>query len=360
MRASLLHPTLFNRFLSGFYRAGVSLRNRLYNRGWLKAETCGLPVLSVGNVTVGGSGKSPFASFLAMGLLARGYHPVILSRGYGGRTRGPHLVDARDSARDVGDEPLMHFRNFGGDVPVVVARRRAAGARFIASRKIGDVIVLDDGFQHRRLRRDLDIVLVDLSAPDAAEAFRRNLLLPAGPLRENAAAAFQRAGCVIWVERKFAMNDEVLPAAEELPFTVPCPVFRCFFSPRDLVDIHSERRAPITEVIGRKVSVVTAIAYPERFVMMVRDLGVEIVENRAFDDHHPITVKEWEAIRMKSPKPILMTAKDAAKIAPLVKSPGCAFSLELQCAFSEKADDDAFWSLVLSRISTRKAEVGQG
>jgi len=178
---------------SAAYRAAVGLRNGLYDHGWLAARRVPARVLSVGNLTVGGTGKTPAALWLAERLAARGRRVGIVARGYRKRRPGPVVVgvDGRAlvSAEDGGDEAVMLARRFAG--PVVTGERRHEAASLACARFALDTIVLDDGFQHHRLRRDLDIVVVDAVRP-----FGNGQLLPAGHLREPP-GALGRAGLLV-------------------------------------------------------------------------------------------------------------------------------------------------------------------
>ena len=165
--------------VSSIYGLVVAARNHLYDRHWLSSRHLEGPVISIGNLSMGGSGKTPFVILLGELLEARGIHFDVLSRGYGRQTRGTLLVDPGGSARDFGDEPLLIARRL--EVPVVLGEDRYQ-AGLLAEREFGPQIhLLDDGFQHRGLAHDFDIVLV--TADDA-----RDRLLPSGRLREPVAA----------------------------------------------------------------------------------------------------------------------------------------------------------------------------
>ncbi len=162
--------------LSAIYGGVVGARNALYDRGWLHARALEGPVISVGNVSAGGSGKTPFVILLGELLQARGIRFDVLSRGYGRKSRGVLLVDPAGLPRDFGDEPLLIARRLRA--PVIVGEDRYAAGRFAESRFGAQIHLLDDGFQHRGLARDFDIVLV---TPEDA----RDRLLPGGRLRES-------------------------------------------------------------------------------------------------------------------------------------------------------------------------------
>ena len=165
--------------LAAIFGVGVEVRNALYDRQLLKSRRLSGPVVSIGNLSTGGAGKTPFVILLGEMLKARGVSFDVLSRGYGRATTGVRVVDPGGSARDFGDEPLLIARRL--EVPVVVGEDRYAAGRAAEEKFHGQLHVLDDGFQHRALARDFDIVLV---TPEDA----RDRLLPAGRLREPVAA----------------------------------------------------------------------------------------------------------------------------------------------------------------------------
>ena len=195
--------------LAALYGLGVRARNALYDAGWLAVHVSDLPVISIGNLVVGGTGKTPATIWLAGELVAAGRHPAILTRGYGRRARGAILLAPGRPARSprlAGDEPLEMW-SAHPDVPVLVAADRVLGARLVRRACRPDLLLLDDGFQHRRLARDVDLVLLDARAP-----FGNGRLLPAGPLREPA-AGLSRADAVL-LTRAERVSAAGLAAAE--------------------------------------------------------------------------------------------------------------------------------------------------
>ena len=276
--AWLLWPaSLAFRVLSGF-------RRTLYRIRLLKSEHPGIPVIVVGNVTVGGSGKTPLVIWIAEHLKKKGWTPGIVSRGYGGASDRPRAATIADDAAQVGDEPILISRRSG--CPVWVGADRIAVCR--ALREVHedvDVLILDDGLQHYRLRRDVEIAVVD------ARGFGNGFLLPAGPLREPAS----RLGSVDAVVAHGAAP--VKGYAMELEGD----------SVHRMTDASERKPARFFE--GVKVHAVAGIGDPNRFFMHLTRLGFKIVPH-AFPDHHAFTPKDLEF----EEAPVLMTEKDAVKL----------------------------------------------
>ena len=238
---------------------------------------CGARVICVGNLTAGGSGKTPVAIALARALLARGLKVVFLTRGYGGRARGPMLVEfGRHDARDVGDEPLLLSR--AG--PVVVARDRREGA-ILAESYAPDVIVMDDGHQNFALAKDLSIVVVD-----GKDGFGNGRMLPAGPLREPVAQGLARADAVILVG----------PGTPKLG-AYAGPLLRA-----ELVASSGDRFR------RRRVLAFAGIGQPRKFFEQLIEEGADVVETVAFADHHTYSASEMARLKAKA------RANDAALV----------------------------------------------
>jgi tetraacyldisaccharide 4'-kinase len=291
--AALLRP------LSLAFGAGVALRNRAYDIGLRRAHTASVPVVSVGNLAVGGTGKTPVTLWLARELRARGMRAGIVLRGYGGQGAAVTVV-SRGSGPEVtpavaGDEAVMLAKCFNG--PVVTAARRRAGAA--AAAELGcNVIVLDDGFQHRALARQFDVVLVD---------GRAGPLLPAGPFREGP-AALRRADAIV------RFDDD---GAAALPRDAPA-VYAARIEPIALVESVEGRwvEHPLAGLAGRHVVVVCAIAQPERFYALLRRWEVVIDDVYEFADHHRYAVEDWHAIARRGLEAglIVTTEKDLVKL----------------------------------------------
>ena len=249
--------------LSAIYGAVVAARNALYDRHWFRARTLQGSVVSVGNVSAGGSGKTPFVILLGELLKTRKILFDVISRGYGRKTRGILLVDPGGLPSDFGDEPLLIARRL--QVPVVVGEDRYAAGCFAEARFGPQIHLLDDGFQHRRLARDFDIVLV---TPDDA----RDRLLPAGRLREPL-SALQRADVVVLSSG----------ASPELFLLAGRTVWRVR---RGIVTQNAMRNIPPRPVVF------CGIARPQNFVLQLRAAGIDPIAEAFFQDHHAYTEKD--------------------------------------------------------------------
>jgi len=272
------------------YRAVITSRNMLYDRGVLPVHATGVPAVSIGNLSVGGTGKTPIASWWAGELLRRGARPAIVTRGYGA------------------DEPRVHAQ-LSADIPVIVDGNRVTGA--LSARRAGcDVVVFDDAFQHRRVARDVDVVLV------AAERFSSHpRLLPAGPWREPL-RALRRASLVI-VTRKSADRDAAQRVAWELArVATDVPLALVSLALDELRSLSGLTSGPLSMISGRRLLAVTAIGDPSSFEAQLRDAGAH-VELSAFRDHHAFTHQDSEALaeRGRQFDGLICTLKDAVKLA---------------------------------------------
>ena len=330
------------------YRAVSALHRATYDRGWRRTQRLPVPVVSVGNLEVGGTGKTPAVAALAQAALRAGLRPAILTRGYGGSGRAGVLRngawmggapaaatsrsggDAASSsgAPDAGDEPLLLSRALPA-VPVVVGKRRAENARaLLAAGEQVDLFLLDDGFQHRALARDRDLVLLDARRP-----FANGRMLPAGPLRE-APGALRRAHRILLTG---APPDEPLDAgtARLLDRVAPeAPRTRAWIEARGLSSLGDPCARP-PELRGLAVHAVAGIARPERFRASLEREGASVVEWSVFRDHHRFTAAEARGLERTAHDAghvLVTTAKDAMRLAPL-RAPGSAwwvFSIALE------------------------------
>jgi tetraacyldisaccharide 4'-kinase len=284
---------LLLRPLSVLYRAVTALRGWCYRRGFLASAHPGVPVVVVGNITVGGTGKTPVVLWLARQLRERGVAVGIATRGYGGSDPGPRIVDAAACAEQVGDEALMLAR--AGGVPVCVARRRAWAARELV-RHGCQVVLCDDGLQHLALRRDLEIAVVD-----ARRGLGNGALLPAGPLREPA-ARLDRVDLLLLNGTGPAVGLTSSQRARAIGFDLDLQAAQ---------PLVGDRSQPLETFAGDPVHAVAGIGDPGRFFAALRSMGLALVEH-AFPDHHAYVPAD---LAFGDARPVLMTQKDAVKCA---------------------------------------------
>ncbi len=269
----------------------VSLRNRAYDRGWLRALDVALPTIGVGNLTVGGTGKTPVAAWLVGRLKERGARPALVTRGYGA------------------DEATVH-RRLNPEIPVIADADRVRGIA-TARAQGATVAVLDDGFQHRRAHRDADIVLL------SADRFGPVRPLPAGPWREPL-TSLARATIVI-VTRKSASPvraRELLQHA--LRFAPKAAGVLVHLAPDTLVSQEGGTARPVSVLSGQHVLAISAIGDSRSFEAQLRVTGAR-VESAAFPDHHPFTAEEARILAVRAARLayVVCTLKDVVKLAPL-------------------------------------------
>ncbi|MDO8503038.1 MAG: tetraacyldisaccharide 4'-kinase [Gemmatimonadaceae bacterium] len=279
--------------LEGVYRGAVALRGELYDRGLLPARTSDIAVVSVGNLTVGGTGKTPVSAWLAARLAAMGFAPAIVLRGYGD------------------DEPLVHARLNPG-IPVVVGADRSAGITQAAARG-ANVAILDDAFQHRRTARDLDIVLVS-----ADDWNGRHHLLPAGPYREPL-SGLSRASIVV-ITHKAASEARVAQverAVRDVAGGATVAVAKLTLG--QIVRESPAGASKAAETLaGKRVLAVAAVGNPAAFFVQLESLGAR-VDGRSFPDHHAFTRDDVATILETAATCdyVICTLKDAVKLGPL-------------------------------------------
>ena len=279
--------------LAGIFRVVVAARRSLYARGWLRTERLGVPVVVVGNLAAGGSGKTPLAIAIAEALAARGWRPGFVSRGYGREGSEARIVSSGDDPGRSGDEALLLAAT---GFPVAVGARRADAARLLlAQASRCDVVVADDGLQHYALARD-----VEIAAVDSTRGFGNGRMIPSGPLREPASRLDEVTAVVRLVDagawRATGDARETLMAHEPLRW-------------RNLAD-PSRVESP-SDFRPEAAWAIAGTANPARFFALVAALGIGAT-TRAFPDHHRFVAADLD---LPDARAILMTAKDAVKCA---------------------------------------------
>ena len=310
------------RLLSKAYAGAIALRMRLFRLRLLRRVRIARPVVVVGNLIAGGSGKTPLAIVLVERLRAAGWNPGVATRGYGRDDAGtPRWVDEDSDPVLGGDEPVLIARRTG--VRVRADADRVAGARALVAAGC-DIVVCDDGLQHYRLRRDIEIEVID-----GRRRYGNGQLLPAGPLREPAVRGESCDFRVLNVG-----GDAIEAGFGEWPMRLVAD------HAQPLVGV---RPMPLSAFVGKRVHAVAGIGNPERFFDTLRSHGIAVVPH-AFADHHRYAAQDLE---FGSDLPVLMTEKDAVKCRPFAT--GRHFSVPVRAELPE-----AFWVALLDRLSTLK------
>ena len=278
-------PSWLLKGLAAIYGVISSMRRNLYASGLLARERLPVPVVVVGNINVGGTGKTPLVIALVQALRERGWNPGVITRGYTGNARGAFVLDAHCSPLVAGEEACMILRRT--QAPTAVGRDRVAAGRVLLNAASVDVLIADDGLQHLRLRRDVEICVID-----GARRFGNGRLLPAGPLREPVSrlANVDFRVCNGGIAQQ---GEVVMTLAGETAVSLKDP---------------SQAR-PLRDFAGRRAHGVAGIGNPGRFFAQLRAAGIDPIEH-PFDDHFPFAAKDLD---FGDELPVLMTEKDAVK-----------------------------------------------
>jgi tetraacyldisaccharide 4'-kinase len=293
---------------SRLYALAMTVRNRLYDRNVLRSFDIPAAVVSVGNLTVGGTGKTSLVETLADFFQDEGFRPAVVSRGYGRKGKGVVIVsDGKKVLSDpdrTGDEPLLLARHLKG-VPVLVGSDRVKAARRAVRSFGSDLILLDDGFQHRRLKRNADVVTLNRNAP-----FGNGRVLPAGPLREPC-GGLRRAHAVVLTGR----GEETDVSKKMSPNSY---LLHAFYRPVEWVRFSDGRTYPLPHLLQRFVFVFSGIGNPSSFEATLDEIGLKRVDHRVFRDHHRYTADDLKRIsecaEAHGAMSIVTTEKDAVRI----------------------------------------------
>lgn len=305
----LLSPLTIASFL---YRSAIALRHHAYRTGFFTTQRLSVPVISVGNLTTGGTGKTPFTIYLARALTATHHRVAVLSRGYRGSARQPINV-VSDGSRILlspeaaGDEPYLMAEKLPG-VAVLTGRDRARAGEYAQRHFSANVVLLDDGFQHLALHRDLNLLLLNGRYP-----LGNGHLVPRGSLREPT-ESLSRADVIVFMNR----GEELTPSRAETlvrRYNRSAPLFHASYVPTSLKDLYSGEDFPLASLQGKKAVAFAGIACPQPFQSMLTALGARLIASAFFPDHHhyrpcDLSVREQEAL-------IVTTEKDAVKLRQL-------------------------------------------
>ena len=335
--------------LSLLFSSVVRVRNFLYEKSILRSEQLPLHIISVGNLTVGGTGKTPFVLWLARLLHTQRHRVAILSRGYKGKNKGVTTAgtDGRVQAtpEEVGDEAVMLARTFS-DV-VLAGRDRVRAARLAQETYGVEVLILDDGFQYRRLGRSLDILLLDAQQ-------KETWLLPAGPFREPS-TAIRRADLVVVTKGGTVQPPQDYAASLHIREK---PLF--FANPRPTALIHSThgewQELPLFLLAHKKIVVVSGVAAPALFHRFVTEADAEIIDMMVFPDHHVYTERDWQTIASASRVCdfVVTTEKDLVKLEKFPFATDKLVALRIDMEVSDAGQFLAFIESQLKGIGKKK------
>ncbi len=319
------------------YAAATGVRNWCYDRKFLPSGSVDVPVISVGNITAGGNGKTPATEYIVRHFLCRKARTGVLSRGYRRSTRGTLVVSDGNtlsgSPDTTGDEPYQIARKFP-EALVVVDEDRLRGAAVMCDSLHPDVIVLDDGFQHRRLRRNLDIVLID-----GRELLEGLHFLPAGRLRESP-TSLRRAQAVILLN----CGDSLSRAVKIVRQYTDVTCYHAEIEPVNLTRMSTGERISLNNTLKRDCLAFCAIAKPKNFLSTLQSAGFVVREFTSFADHHALTDEEYDHLgkefRSSGASMVVTTEKDAvrsdsARLSQIFPSGVCYF-LEIRLSFRDR------------------------
>lgn len=327
--------------LSALYGAITRTRLSMYRRGTFRSTKLDRPVISVGNITTGGTGKTPLVEWVARRLAQEGKRVCVLTRGYRRTEPGERVLvsdgeTAFSTPHLAGDEAFLLATNLKGFAAVISDANRVAAGQDAIKHLRTDCFVLDDGFQHLRLARDLDIVTIDATNPWGGG------LLPAGRLREPI-GGLSRAGCVVIT--RVDQAGEVESIRQQISNNSNCPVFKSRMTTRALVPVNDS-----PETIATPVGAFCGVGNPASFFKQLRQEGYVSVFEKAMPDHHAYTQQDIDSIthdaERAGARSLITTAKDAVKLQALTFSLPC-FSLDVEISID---DADEFMKLIMSCV----------
>ncbi len=325
-------PQSWLRWVGYPYELAARLRLWGYERGWFRTHRLPRPVISIGNLTVGGTGKTPVVMHVVDRLLAQGKRVAILSRGYRRRSKAPQLLvsDGRQvlvGPEEAGDEPYLMARRCPQAIVAVGADRYALG-QWVLNRLPVDCFVLDDGFQHVQLHRDVNLLLVDATDPAGLRA-----ALPVGRLREPLSAAARASAVLLTRVDREQAGDQIWRRLLRACPTLPPPV--CVgFPAEDFRRVGRDEQRPLEAFHGRSAVVFSGIGNAGSFHALVAKLGITVIETLAFPDHVHYTHAMMETIRARaaagSVDLLVTTEKDADKVAPFLNAADDCWAVRLR------------------------------
>jgi len=327
----LLSLALFPLTAASFiYTLIIAIRTSLYKLGILKSYHADCSVITIGNLTVGGTGKTPTVCIVAEYLKKEGIKTAVVCRGYRGKeTDTPQIVsDGKKILSDsesAGDEACMLAKKLSG-IPIIAGKDRVAASKLACKHFNTKIIILDDGFQHLRLKRDLDVVLINSGNP-----FGNGFLLPRGILREPL-TALKRADIVV-LTKTSPVKADCSSLENRIRLHNPdAPVFRSFYKPSNIIDPVDNKCIPVDLLKNKKVACFCSIGDPESFIFLLEKMGLTLSEKTIFPDHHQYSSDDYKRMKELSEKfdYLITTEKDIAKITPDMIKISNLFVLEIE------------------------------
>jgi tetraacyldisaccharide 4'-kinase len=323
---------------SWMYGLIVFIRDRLFQWHILSTNRLPVKVICIGNITVGGTGKTPFVVYCAQLLQNKGFMVGVLSRGYGRKAKNSVVItDAMNgmgSLEETGDEPVLLARRLKS-IPIAIGKNRTETGRHLHESFGCDVLLLDDGFQHRKLHRDLDIVLIDASNP-----WGNGRLLPAGPLRESLNHLPRADRIVLTRTDESKTLNQLIQTIKKY---TSVPIFTSIHQPLEWITLPGQQSRDLDFLEGKRVLAFSGIGNPDSFKKMLHHLGVSIADFLHFRDHHWYTSQEIECIvrraRKNSTDAIVTTEKDAVRISLISDWEIPALFLKIECKLVERQDE---------------------
>jgi tetraacyldisaccharide 4'-kinase len=337
--------------LSFFYGLAVWFRLFLYARGIFRRRSLPCKVVSVGNITLGGTGKTPLVCLLSEMIQARGHRVAILSRGYKGNFRGPFALVTDGErilmdAQQAGDEPYLLAEKLRG-IPVIVGRERWLSGKYAIEQFRSEVLILDDGFQHLPLNRDLNLLLIDSSSP-----FGNGHLFPRGALREPL-SQLSRADAIILTKVAESVNIKILKQNLEKILEGHLLFFQVDYAAGEIWLYEKKKSLPPESLKGKKILAFSGLAKPESFQTTLLSLGAEIVEFKTFPDHYWYDQKDaaklWARAKERGVNALVTTEKDLVRMKGLTPGGIPLWTLSIRHFFPEQ-DQSQFEEFLFSRL----------
>lgn len=336
------------------YQFAVIVRNALYETGYLKQHSLEGATISVGNITLGGTGKTTLVEYIARYLSAEGYTTSILSRGYARKSKGQRIVSDGEQIfsdhLEAGDEPALLASRLPGVVVIVDEDKRAAG-KTAEQRYQCEVHILDDGFQHLKLKRDLNLLVIDATDP-----FGGGEMVPLGRLREPL-YGIHRADAIIVTRADRPFDEEYILNVVRKVCGEDVPVLYFYHSVTGLRDLKTDEIALPQQFYQKKVVAFSALGNPEVFIQDLLHYGMDVVLEHRFPDHHYYTQQEIDAIIQSASRvgaqAIVTTEKDAVKLIGINFAEIPVYSLQIEI---ESDDEIRLKSLLLRAITKKKRE----